>query len=597
MTTEVHVSITPRGMSVQEAYRLFRDDSLLVNRRYQRKLVWAVSEKQLLIRSILDGYPVPLILLAERPEIHGAGKYEIIDGMQRLDAIFSFIEQRFDYEGMFFDLNQSARAKQAAQSKAFTPFNSNSILPADKCANLLDYQLAVTIFPTQTERQITEVFSRINSNGRQLSVQEKRQAGMLNSFSELVRSVASTLRGDVSDDVLLLHDMPSISIDSSRERQQYGVRAEDTLWIRHGILNVKQLREGDDEQMVADVMASILLGEPFAASKEAFDEIYDTQTEKYKKLDRNLSAYGPKRLETEIRSTFSVLTEVIDSQLAATNGLRNLVRPGGSNPIKTPFYAIFMAFFELLIKNQKSPDNYPAIVGALKNVAVRLKTGRHYISTEDRTSNIDAIIGLIQKHFVSRVPPAFGHGPGLALDFENSLRRSRIETSRYEFKQGLLRLDDRRSWDGNMMTRLAETICAIANVKPGVDGYVFIGVADEHSDATRIQQLDSISPLKIGSHHVVGVEREARLRNISLDNYVQRFVARLARENISQPLATQILSNIDTIEYKGFSVIRLLIPGQKDLSYCNDAVFIRRGSSTEAVTDVKQVVALGKQFG
>ncbi|MEU9717315.1 DUF262 domain-containing protein [Streptomyces sp. NPDC047976] len=584
-------------MSVQEAYRLFRDDALLVNRRYQRKLVWSVAEKQLLIDSILDGYPIPLILLAERPEIHGTGKYEIIDGMQRLDAIFSFIEQKFEYEGMSFDLGQSARARQAAEADAFTPAQTLALLPADKCANLLDYQLAVTIFPTQTEQQITDVFSRINSNGRQLSVQEKRQAGMTNPFSELVRTVSSALRGDVSEDVLLLHDMPSISIESARERQQYGVRADDTMWIGHGILNVKQLREGDDEQMVADIAASILLGSPFPASKEEFDEIYDGSSEKHKRIERSLSAYGVKRLQEEIQSTFSVLSEVVDNQLPVPNGLRNLVRPSSGNPIRTPFYAIFMSFFELIVRQQKSPDDYAAIVGALKGIGPRLKSARHYTSAEDRTSNIDTITGLIQRHFVAKVPPVFGHGPGLALDFENSLRRSRIETSRYEFKQGLLRLDDSRNWDEDIYSRLAETICGIANVKPGVDGYLFIGVADKDADALRIKNLDAVTAVPVGKHHVVGIDREARARGITLDNYVQRFVTKISQQSISEPLATQILSGIDTIEYKGNSVIRVLIPGQRDLSYCDDRVFVRRGSSTEEVSDLKKVAALGKMFG
>ncbi|MET9916266.1 DUF262 domain-containing protein [Streptomyces sp. NPDC006435] len=584
-------------MSVTEAYRLFREDSLLVNRRYQRKLVWSVAEKQLLIDSILDGYPIPLILLAERPEIHGSGKYEIIDGMQRLDAIFSFIEQKFDYNGMYFDLGQSARARQAAAAGAFKPAPAQSLLPADKCANLVDYQLAVTIFPTQTEGQITDVFSRINSNGRQLSAQEKRQAGMLNPFSELVRTVASSLRGDVSDDVLLLHDMPSISIESSRENQQYGVRAEDTVWIRHGILNVKQLREGDDEQMVADISASILSGSPFPASKEEFDEIYEAQSEKHKRLERALAAYGSKRLQAEIQSTFSVLTEVIDSQVAGPNGLRNLVRPGSGNPIRTPFYAIFMSFFELIVRQQKSPADNAAIVTALRNVGPRLKSARHYTSAEDRTSNIDMITGLIQRNFVAKVPPVFGHGPGLALDFENSLRRSRIETSRYEFKQGVLRLDVRRTRDDALFVRLAETICGIANVQRSHEGYLFIGVADKEADVKRVETLDSVAAVPVGRHHyVVGVDREAKVLKISLDAYVQRFVTKLSQQPISDPLATQILSGVDTIEYKGLSVIRVLIPGQSDLSYCGDRVFIRRGSSTEEVTEVRKIAALAKGF-
>ncbi len=82
-------------MSVQEGYRLYREQAVFVNRRYQRKLVWTESEKARLIESILSGFPIPLILLAERPRTEGAGKYEIIDGVQRLNAIFSFIENAF----------------------------------------------------------------------------------------------------------------------------------------------------------------------------------------------------------------------------------------------------------------------------------------------------------------------------------------------------------------------------------------------------------------------------------------------------------------------------------------------------------------------
>jgi len=75
------MSIVPRGIGVNQAYRLYRSGKLLVNRKYQRKLIWSVDEKEKLIGSILNGYPIPLILLAERPPVHGSGKYEIIDGM------------------------------------------------------------------------------------------------------------------------------------------------------------------------------------------------------------------------------------------------------------------------------------------------------------------------------------------------------------------------------------------------------------------------------------------------------------------------------------------------------------------------------------
>ena len=68
--------------SIQSVYTWYREDKLYVNRRYQRKLVWTLEEKQKLIESILKKYPVPAILIAERDS--SPGTYEIIDGLQRL---------------------------------------------------------------------------------------------------------------------------------------------------------------------------------------------------------------------------------------------------------------------------------------------------------------------------------------------------------------------------------------------------------------------------------------------------------------------------------------------------------------------------------
>jgi uncharacterized protein with ParB-like and HNH nuclease domain len=86
------VAVSPQGISIQSLYRSYRDGSLIVNRQYQRKLVWTVAEKQKLIDSILKDYPLPLFLLADKG-LDGteASKLEVIDGMQRLNAIFSFI--------------------------------------------------------------------------------------------------------------------------------------------------------------------------------------------------------------------------------------------------------------------------------------------------------------------------------------------------------------------------------------------------------------------------------------------------------------------------------------------------------------------------
>lgn len=591
------MSVVPQGKAIQAMYREYRDGNLLVNRKYQRKLVWSIEEKQALIDSILKGYPIPLILLAERPDVFGAGKYEIVDGIQRLNAIFGFIEQSFEVNGSFFDVIQFPTAKQYADTKVFNIRNNVSVLPAKDCARVLDYQLALTIYPTREELQITDLFGRINSGGRQLSPHEQRQAGVITQFSTVVRTVAAELRGDVSQDVLLLSQMPEISVESGREPHGYGIRAEDTLWCRQGILSIKQLKESEDEQLVADIAASIVLGQPLAVSKESLDILYDQSSSEGQDLERRTIVYGTDRLRNEIKFTFSILKQTIEACSMEANYLRSTVRPGtkGQYPIKAPFYAIFMAFHDLVVKEQKTPTDHAQILSALHGLSTRLQTGTHYETTENRKSNIGVTKGLILHLFVPKIPPVFGHGPSLVLDFENAVRRSRIESSRYEFKQGILRLDTSRNQDTDILQRLVETACGIANLGPDGDGNIFIGVADKQSDATLIADIDSVSPYRIAQHFVVGVDREAILLRLSLENYVQRIIGAFQQSQLSEPLKTQILGSFDTITVQGFSVIRILVPRQRTLSYVDNKAFTRQGSSTIELSG-QQLVAASKLF-
>lgn len=591
------MSVVPQGKAIQAMYREYRDGNLLVNRKYQRKLVWSIEEKQALIDSILKGYPIPLILLAERPDVYGVGKYEIIDGIQRLNAIFGFIEQSFDVSGSFFDVIQFPTAKQHADSGVFVIRPGAPVFPPKDCARVLDYQLALTIYPTRQELQITDLFGRINSGGRQLSPHEQRQAGVITQFSSVVRTVAAELRGDVSQDVLLLSQMPEISVESGREPYGYGIRAEDTLWCRQGILSIKQLKESEDEQLVADIAASIVIGQPLAVSRESLDILYDQGSQEGQDLERRTIAYGTDRLRNEIKFTFSILKQTIEACSTDANYLRSTVRPGreGQYPIKAPFYAIFMAFHDLVVKEQKTPTDHAQIMAALRGLAARLQTGTHYETTENRKANVGVAKGLVQQLFVTKVPPAFGHGPSLVLDFENAVRRSRIESSRYEFKQGVLRLDATRQQDPDLLPRLVETACGISNLGPDGDGNIFIGVADKQTDATRIAGLDAVTPHRIAHHFVVGVDREAAIIGISLDNYVQRIIGAFQQSQLSEPLKTQILSSFDTITVNGFSVIRILVPRQKALSYVGNKAFTRQGSSTIELSG-QQLVAASKLF-
>ena len=590
------MSITPRGMSVTEAYRLYRDDKFIVNRKYQRKLVWTLAEKQKLIDSLLSDYPIPLIMLADASK--GSDTYyEVMDGMQRLNAIFSFIENGFSIEEQFFDTTEFSRAKLAAESGVFVPADraTSKFLAAKICANLVDYQLAVTIFPIESESQVTEVFGRINSGGRQLSAQEKRQAGQVDDFSLLVRELASEIRGDSSRDILPLSAMPEISIDTNRSSMGYTLKAEEIFWCRQGILRGQQLRDSEDEEMIADICASIILGEPIARSKELFDKIYNDQEAEFTRVQRALNSYGIDRLREEVKVTMSVMNQIILGYNETPNTLRTVVNPSSMNPIKNSFYSIFMALHHLVIGEERTPDEYSDIMKAITGLQKQMIRNANYATTADRRKNVDKTIGLIQRYFIKKDPPMLRHGAGLALDMENSLRRSRIETSRYECKQGLMTLSAPRKLDAELPTKIIATICGIANVGPDADGYIFIGVADKKGDADRVSELDGTVAASVGNRYIVGLEREMNLLNIGDEQYLNKFIEHIKSSELSEPLKSQVLSQTDFVEYKGLSVLRIRIPKQKEVSFVGNDAFIREGSSTVLAAG-KKLLAVSEAF-
>ena len=103
---------TINGKVVERSYEDYRNDLYLVNRRYQRKLVWGIDEKQAFIDSLANGYPVPLFLFAKNT-YKDRERNEIIDGMQRLNAIFAFIENEYPVlGGEFFDLSSTELTKR-----------------------------------------------------------------------------------------------------------------------------------------------------------------------------------------------------------------------------------------------------------------------------------------------------------------------------------------------------------------------------------------------------------------------------------------------------------------------------------------------------
>lgn len=586
--------LAPQPTSIQSIYAWYRSDKLYVNRRYQRKLVWTLEEKQKLIDSILNKYPIPAILIAER---EGAtGTYEIIDGLQRLHAIVSFIETSFTtLDGKLFDLKLFPTAKSKANEGMFEETKGEAYLDSTEISTLLDYTLALSVMRNASNVEINDVFDRINTYGHRLSDQERRQAGVQNEFSSMVRTIACTLRGDVSNEVLLLKSMPSISIDLPMSKHGYEVQADEVFWVNQGILRATDLRDSMDEQCIADIAACIVGGTIIERSKDALDDIYMLGSLESERVLNALEVYGSNKFADEFKYCIDEILKVCEQ--GKTEKLRDIVfEKKTTNAFPSVFAVIIIAFHELIIGESKTLSDYSGVRSAINNLSKRIDTGRKATTTEERRKNVDTVRALIDRYFVKKTPPPVIYGSHATTDVEAIIRRSEIELANYELKQGLLSLSETRAKDKSLIDKVIHTICAIANNGPNQTGKVVIGVTDKHADAQRIEILDQIKAKKVGKRFVVGVSREAKQLGISTEQYFALWKDAIRNSLLSQSLRDSVLSNMDFNSFYGLGMIVITIPPQKELSYVGDSIFWRNGDATEQANTPKQIASLAQRF-
>ncbi|MFJ7236668.1 DUF262 domain-containing protein [Streptomyces olivaceus] len=185
--------LSVQGQNLHQLYNQYYRNKLLVDRRYQRKLVWTRDEKEKLIDSAVNKLPIPLILLAQRRK-GGVEIFELIDGLQRLEAFFSFMENKYPYKGEYFDLATTGDTLAKLHSGELS--QKEPVMSRDASLEIANYQIPVSIYREAATSSIDEVFRRINSGGRRLSLHEIRQAGVMGPLSDVVRRTSATIRGD-----------------------------------------------------------------------------------------------------------------------------------------------------------------------------------------------------------------------------------------------------------------------------------------------------------------------------------------------------------------------------------------------------------------
>ena len=89
------LDFNPREYSIRELFDSYKRGETIISPKFQRRTVWEYKAKSYLIDSILTGFPIPRIFIRESTNLDMSANREIIDGQQRLKAIFDFLNDGF----------------------------------------------------------------------------------------------------------------------------------------------------------------------------------------------------------------------------------------------------------------------------------------------------------------------------------------------------------------------------------------------------------------------------------------------------------------------------------------------------------------------
>ena len=173
------MKIEPNIKTIKSLLSLRRLNALKVNPGYQRGAVWELDQQKRLIDSVLRAYPLPLIYLHEKTIVIEEDKksysFEIIDGRQRIDALFAYSEDAFE---LFDPIKDDRKAKFAKFIKevpctwARKKYSDLSQEDRDRFDNTVIN--VVTIY-TDEKNEVRDLFIRLQA-GMPLNAQEKRDA-------------------------------------------------------------------------------------------------------------------------------------------------------------------------------------------------------------------------------------------------------------------------------------------------------------------------------------------------------------------------------------------------------------------------------------
>lgn len=164
-----HLLTHPYDFIIRSLKSQVDDGSLILADKFQRRQVWDLSKCSRLIESLLLNVPIPVCYFAELED----GSYSVIDGQQRLTAIYQFLTNKYALRGL----------------KVLRELNRKSFKNLDVSYQRYIYSRTIRciVIVKESHPDIKfDVFERLNSGFVALNAQELRNSVYRGKLNDLI---------------------------------------------------------------------------------------------------------------------------------------------------------------------------------------------------------------------------------------------------------------------------------------------------------------------------------------------------------------------------------------------------------------------------
>ena len=229
-----------RTYSINDFIEWEERKQLEISPKFQRRSVWSPQAKSYLIDTILKGKPLPKIFIRATTDPKSRKTIrEIVDGQQRMRTILAFVKDGFriskvhneEYGGLLY-----------------------SELPEEVQADFLKYELSVDLLMDLNDRDILDIFARLNTYSVSLNKQELFNAKYFGYFKQLVYKLSGNYY---------------------------------TFWVENRIFTDRKIMRMAEAELITDLLIAIIDGIQSKKNAEKYYQLYDEVFDNRKQIETN----------------------------------------------------------------------------------------------------------------------------------------------------------------------------------------------------------------------------------------------------------------------------------------------------------------------